>query len=114
MSIVRSRMHCVYGYVTHLVERPDGAVVGAGRVERDYGAFGAVRANAVQDARAAGVAEIHRQVKLLAGLRVRLIMLFGKDCAGEVQLSANYGKTGGAYVGVAMPRRWTLYTVHQL
>ena len=63
------RAHVALDVREVLVQRPHGAVVGAGRVQRDDGAGRAVRAQAVQHGRAARVAKVHRQVQRLAGLR---------------------------------------------
>jgi hypothetical protein len=63
-----------------LVERPDAAVVGAGRVQGDDGALGVVCAHAVQHSRAAGVAKVDRQVQLLASL-LMCIFLGGRGRA---------------------------------
>ena len=56
-----------------LVQGPDGAIVGAGGVQRDHSTGCTGGANSVQDCRAAGVAEVDGQVQLLPCLQVRHI-----------------------------------------
>ena len=63
------RAHVTLDVREVLVQRPHGAVVGAGRVQRDHRARRPVRAQAVQHRRAACVAEVDRQVQRLARLQ---------------------------------------------